>query len=147
MKEVGKVIKTDGKRATVKVDKKDECSKCGMCLFPKNATSIEFTVDNGIGAKDGDIVSFESVSDGKLLGALLVFLVPLLIIGVSAIISYLVIKDEIWTLILSLIGIVLWFAVLSLIDKKLKNAKNFRHRITAIVGRAQPEIDLNLTKN
>lgn len=139
MQEIGKVVKTDGKRAIVKVDKKDECSKCGMCLFPKNATSIEFSVDNTLGATEGDTVLFESVSDGKLLGAILVFLVPLLIIGASALVAYLVIKSEIWTLFLSIIGIVVWFVVLSVIDKKLINSKNFRRKIISIEKKSQAE--------
>ena len=132
MQEIGKVVKTDGKRAIVKVDKKDECSKCGMCLFPKNATSIEFSVDNTLGATEGDTVLFESDSDGKLLGAILVFLIPLLIIGGSALIAYLVIKNELWTLFLSVIGIAVWFVILSFIDKRLTTSKSFSRKIISI---------------
>lgn len=136
MKEQGTVTKVFGKKATVKVDKKDECSKCGMCLFPKNASSIEFNADNEMQAEVGDTVVIETESDGKLLGAMLVFLVPLILIGLSACISYFVIKSEIWTLFLSLILIVLWFVALAFIDKKLKKTKNFRHKITEIVVNA-----------
>ena len=41
MVEQGVVTAVKGNRATVRVDKKDECSKCGMCLFPKGASSID----------------------------------------------------------------------------------------------------------
>ena len=37
MRESALVIKTEGEYATVSIDKKDECSKCGMCAFPKGA--------------------------------------------------------------------------------------------------------------
>ena len=33
MNEIGVVVKTDKTRATVKVDKKDECSKCGSAII------------------------------------------------------------------------------------------------------------------
>lgn len=132
MREIGLVTKINDNKATVKVDKKDECSKCGMCLFPKNASSVEFEVENRLGAKLGDTVLFETQKDAKLLGAVLVFLVPLLLIGVSAVLAFLVIKKEIYTLIFSLIFIVAWFFVLALIDKKLKKTQTFCPSIISV---------------
>ncbi len=120
MREVGLITKIEGDTATIKVDKKDECSKCGMCLFPKNASSIEINAKNSIGATVGDTVEFERKKDGKFLGSILVFLIPLLLIGLSALITYLFIKIDIWMLILSVIFIVLWYTILAFIDKKLK---------------------------
>ncbi|MBQ8427129.1 MAG: SoxR reducing system RseC family protein [Clostridia bacterium] len=132
MKEIGVVTAVNGKKATVKVDKKDECSKCGMCLFPKNASSVEFEAENQVDAKIGDTVLFQTEKDGKLLGAILVFLVPLILIGLSAVLAYLVVRKEIWTLIFSLIFIVAWFFVLALIDKKLKKTTSFRPSIISV---------------
>ena len=133
MTEQGIVTKTDRNVATVKVDKKDECSKCGMCLFPKNASSIEFTAQNDVGAQVGDTVIIESKKDYKLLGAILVFLIPLLLIGFSAIITYLFIGYEIWLVILSVISIILWYTILAVIDKRLKNKVEFCPRIIKII--------------
>ena len=123
MREVGVVTKIDGKFASVKVNKKDECSKCGLCLFPKNADSVEFRANNEINSCVGDSVIIESKKDGKLLGSFLVFLVPLLLIGLSALISYSVIKSEIWFLLLSVISVVLWYTILAVIDKRYKKIK------------------------
>lgn len=133
MIETGSVIKLKDKIATVKVDKKDECSKCGMCLFPKNASHVEFETLNQVGAKEGDTVMIESKKDFKLLGAVLTFLIPLLLIGVSALITYFFIGIEIWLLILSVILIILWYTVLVVIDKKLKNKIGYTHIITKII--------------
>lgn len=133
MREVGLVTKLNNSSATIKVDKKDECSKCGMCLFPKNASSIEFEADNKLGAQVGDTVMFETETDGKLLGAILVFLVPLLIIGISAVLAYVVFQKEIMTLVFSLTFIIVWFIVLSFIDKRLKKTKKFKPTIVLIV--------------
>lgn len=121
MNEIGQIIKTDGKTATVRIDKKDECSKCGMCLFPKNANHIDLEALNPIGAKEGDSVEVVRNEGGKLLSALLVFLIPLLLIIGSVIATYLTKKDEIWILILSAISVVAWFIILSFIDKKIKS--------------------------
>ena len=119
MREVATVARLDGNYAIVSIDKKDECSKCGMCAFPKGADKIEIRAKNGLNAVEGDSVIIERTEGGKLTGAILVFLVPLLLIGLSVLINYLFINKEIWTLYLSAIFIVLWFCVLGLIDKKL----------------------------
>ena len=132
MQEQGKVVSVNGKIATVEVDKKDECSKCGMCLFPQNAKSVSFEVKNTLRAKVGDIVTFNTQKQGNLLGAILVFLIPLILIGLSAIITYFFIKIEIWMLILSVIFIILWYTILAVIDKKLKNNINILGEMISI---------------
>ncbi len=126
MQEIGKVSKTEGKYAIVKVQKKDECSKCGMCLFPKNASEIEFRAKNTLLAKEGDDVLINTSNErGKLVGMLLVFLVPLLLIGLAVLIEKLFIKNEIFILPISIVLIVVWFFMLSFIDKKI--AKNDKY--------------------
>lgn len=133
MEETGKVIKTDKNSATVRVNKKSECEKCGMCAFPKNAGYIDFNADNPIGAKVGDEVIVKTSESGKVIGALLVFLVPLLLIGLSAVITFTLIKQEIFVLVLSAASIAVWFAVLSLLDKKFRKLKSFSTEITQII--------------
>ena len=133
MREVGTVERLENNFAVVKVDKKDECSKCGMCLFPQGANSIEFVADNKIGAQKGDKVIIEKGENGKLQGALLVFLVPLLLIGLSVILGLYVIKWELSVLILSGTLIILWYIILSIIDKKLKYLSSFKSVIVEIV--------------
>ena len=126
MQEIGKVSKTEGKYAIVKVQKKDECSKCGMCLFPKNASEIEFRAKNTLSAKENDDVLINTSNErGKLVGMLLVFLVPLLLIGLAVLIEKLFIKNEIFILPISIVLIVVWFFILSIIDKKI--AKNDKY--------------------
>ncbi|MBE7087838.1 MAG: hypothetical protein E7369_06020 [Clostridiales bacterium] len=134
MVEVGLVTALTDGYATVKIDKKEECSKCGMCLFPKNAQSIEVKASDPIGCNEGDKVVIETCEELKLLGAVLVFLVPLLLIGLSVLIGYIVIKSEIWILILSVIFVVLWYTILALIDKKLKTLRSFNAVIKRVVS-------------
>lgn len=133
MEEIAKVVRTDGEYAIIKVDKKSECDKCGMCLFPKNANAVEMRAKNPVRAKEGDEVIFSTEGKSKALAIVLVFLVPLLLIGLSAIIAYLVIKSEIWMLILTILLLFVWFVVLSLIDKKIKNLNGFAPVIISIL--------------
>lgn len=143
MTETGTVVKTEEKYAVIKVDKKDECSKCGMCLFPKNASSIEIRAKNGVGAKIGDTVSFKNDGNGKALSALLVFLVPLVLIIAAAVIGVFVIEKEIWILFLSLIFIVSWYTVLGFFDKKLRKSDKFCAEIVEILPNGEIENDKN----
>lgn len=132
MTEKGIVVSVDKKGATVEIAKKDECSKCGLCAFPKNANKIKVYADNKIGAKKGDVVTIERTGGTSLLGVTLVFLVPLLLIGLAVGINYLFINNEIWILALSVIFIVLWYTILALTDKKFQKIKGLISVITAI---------------
>ncbi len=145
MRESGKVIKNDGAYAVVRIDKKEECSRCGMCLFSQNASFTDMRAENKLGASEGDIVLIEKGEGGKLLSAILVFLIPLMLIGVAAIIGTLVIKKEIWILFLSLIFILLWYAALAFIDKKLCKEDNFTIKIIEILSLKNEENKKNLT--
>ncbi len=133
MREQGTVKSVKKNYAVVSVPKKDECSKCGMCLFQNGAESVEFNANNSLNAKVGDQVVIETAETTKFLGILLVFFVPLLLIGLSAAINYLFIKSEIWILICSVIFIVLWYTILALIDKRLAKHTKFATRIIEIV--------------
>ncbi len=143
MREIGVVTKIKNDKATVKVDKKDECSKCGMCLFPKGASSVEFEAINNVSAKQGDTVIIETKKEGKLLGAALAFLVPLLLIGVALLLNYLVIHNELITLGIAVGLVAVWYVILTFIDKKIKNTVGFSAVVTQIIplskGTEEPE--------
>lgn len=133
MLEQAKVIKTEGKNAIVRIDKKEQCSNCGLCLFPDNTSFIEIRVANNVNAKKQDVVQVEREGSGKFTGALLVFLVPLMLIGLACLISLTLIKKEIWILFLSLIFIFLWYTILAIIDKKLSKIGKFGGCIVKIL--------------
>lgn len=137
MREIGKIVQTENGYATVSIDKKEECSKCGMCAFPKNANTIEFKAINQANAQVGDTVIIDRKSDGKLSGITLAFLVPLLLVGISILISYLMELKEIWILAFSAGLIAIWYAVLSLIDKKLSKSDKFLVKIIEITNKEQ----------
>ena len=133
MNEIGIVEKLDGKIAKVKIDKKSECDKCGMCMFPKGASHVLINASNDLGAKEGDKVKIEVKPKVKTLGIVLVFLVPLLLIMLCAVIGYFVFESEYIIIISSIISLILWYGVLALIDKKIQNHLGFCSIITEII--------------
>lgn len=139
MQEYATVVKTEKGVATLSVNKKDECSKCGMCLFPANARSIEFQAKNDVGASQGDTVLIQVKDQGKLTALILVFLVPLLLILLSSLIAQFVIGQELWMLWLSLMSVTAWFLVLPLIDKRLEKTKQFSTEIISIIKSNEKE--------
>ena len=133
MTEQGIVTQVKKGKAKVKVNKKDECSKCGLCLFPKGAESIEFTADNSLNAKEGDEVIISREKDGKFLAIVLVFLVPLLLVGVAVALGIAVIGNEILIPVIAVGLIVIWYTALSLLDKKIKTLNSFIFKIIKII--------------
>lgn len=133
MREVGKVIAVKGNFATVSVQKRDECSKCGLCLFPKNASTVEFNAHNSLNAKVEDDVIIETVERTKFLGIVLAFLVPLVLIGAMVLVSFAFPNAEIWIVIASVILITLWYTILVFIDKVLAKNKKFATTIVEII--------------
>ncbi len=133
MNEIATVRSVKGEYATLTIAKKDECSKCGMCLFPKGANAMEIQAKNSACGNEGDTVMIEIKESGKLLGILLVFVIPLLLIGLSFMLHYLIINNELITLCVGIVAIVLWYVVLFFIDKKLKTTKKFGAEIISVI--------------
>ncbi len=140
MKDYGTVIQLNNDRAIVSVKRRDECSKCGMCIFPKNADSIEFDAKNPIGAKVGDKVILQKAEGGKFLSAVLVFLVPVLLVALSAILGVFVIKNELWTALIGILAIILWYFILSFIDKAIKKRGKLSPVIIEILQKTDSEV-------
>lgn len=135
MRETGEIVATNNGFATVRVSKKTECDKCGMCVFPKGEAHADFQVSNDVGAKKGDKVIFETTENGRLSGAILVFLIPLLLIGVGILIGYTAFseKQELFALLFALGLVALWFVPLSFIDKAFKKRFGKKMRIVSVL--------------
>lgn len=136
MTESGIVVKNEN-GIVVKVDKKTECSKCGMCAFPKNASHIDLKATSEIAVNVGDEVTVETSEGLRFLSALLVFGAPLVLIGACALIGLLVFKSDIITLISAVVITALYFVVLHFIDKKILKNKKFTTKIIAVTKKAE----------
>lgn len=134
MREIGTVKEINGDRAVVSVDKKDECERCGLCLFKNGEASAEFFVKTDALVKVGDKVEIERSENGKFLGATLAFSVPLLLIGLAVLIDYLFIKKEIFILVLSVLFIAVWYGILAAADKAFKKSGAFSAKIISVLS-------------
>lgn len=131
MIEKGTVVSIDG-GIKVRIEKKTECEKCGMCAFPKNASHIDVAAESETQVKVGDSVKIETVESGKLLGVFLAFGVPLVLILTCVLIGTLVFKSEIISLCSAIALIILWEIILHFIDKNLMRNKRFISKIIAV---------------
>ena len=135
MKETGIVTFKDDKTLTVKVKRRAECSKCGLCGMKENATDIDFLATYGKFSKDsisaGDVVTVESNKDIRLISYLLLFIVPIILIGASIAIGY-AFLSEIWSVLLALISVTCWYFLVWAIDKTFNFAKKAGYVVTSV---------------
>ena len=88
MEIVGTVINTEGNKATVSVRRVSACGEnCANCKCACEATTAVSVVENPIGAAVGDIVKIESDSTAVLRAALILYIVPVLVAIISAVIG------------------------------------------------------------
>ena len=131
--EIGVVEKVIEDTAFVKVNKKDECSKCGMCLFPQGAQSVTFKAINTVNASVDDTVRLIQTKDNSLISVLLVFLVPLIFIGLAFLVVNLARINELYILLISAVLIIGWFLILPKIDKKIASTKERIYKVVEII--------------
>ena len=98
-----------------------------------------FYAENPVNAKAGDTVTFTRTENGGIIGVLLAFGVPLLLIAVTLVINYLFVKKEIFALITSGCSVIAWYAVLSAIDKKIRKAGRLGGRIISVTAKGNAE--------
>ena len=134
MIEIGTVKKIDGEEYLVTVKRKPECSKCGLCGMKDNVTQIDFRAERSNDdqmVNVGDTVRIENGTDIRLMSYFLVFLVPILLVIGGILLGYLI-KTE-WAGVLFAIAFVaIYYAVLSIFDKKIKNGKKSVYKITKV---------------
>ena len=137
MLENGKVIAVSSDTVTVQVTRREECSKCGMCGMKKNSSNIDFIAkkEEFNELKNGDIVQIEIEKDFKFTGYILVFLVPLILIGLGLAIGY-ILKSELYSILLSILLVVVWLPILKLIDKKMSLISGATCTVKSVISTA-----------
>ncbi len=133
MKETGIVTKISNDTATVKVKRRAECSKCGMCGMKDSASDMDFVASvKNAKVSLGDTVTIESKKDLKVVSYLLVFIMPLLLVGVGLFVGYKFFNETI-ALIMALGSVVVWFCVIYFVDKIFRFGKNFGYEVTEVI--------------
>lgn len=137
MVETGEVIKTKKDKVIISFERKTECDKCGMCAFGKDDMKVKLTLKNEVGAVKGDIVEVSMGDKFVLASAFIVYLIPIILVGLFLGLAIYFNLAEYIQIILAVLGLVLGFVFSFLIDKKLKKKKGFSPVITAIVGHVE----------
>ena len=115
MTETAEIVKVFGDKAEIKIEKKKECEGCNMCLFPKGekySHAVADCPDDGRTLNVGDRVQVEITERGKLLSVILIFLIPLLLVGASVIVGLIVLSSDIAALVIAMATVIIWFCLL-----------------------------------
>ncbi|ACL70083.1 SoxR reducing system RseC family protein [Halothermothrix orenii] len=142
MEELGKVIKTEGDKLTVKIIRRSACSKCGHKCGLAGAhevDEIEVEVDNTVGAKEGQVVKLEMGEQPLVVASMLVYLLPIISLIAGYFITFSLVKalgfkpSEAAGVIGSIIFFILSFYLLKVVDKFLSFNRKYHPRVSEIV--------------
>ena len=121
--EVGTVDKIKGNLYYVKLSKSENCEGCKVCDFGKN-NSITVPSLTEVDCKVGDSVIIRSPVKKRYLSSIIMYLIPIVVMLVCAIITYNATKDDLTVLISCAIGLVVSFLVIFILDKLVRNKDN-----------------------
>ncbi len=143
MTERGVVSKVKGGKATVQFERHSACDKCHMCAVTKDTMKVEVTLDNTLGANVGDFVEVEMGERYVLTAAAIVYVIPLVLIGVGIGLGTLI--NELAQVLMGLGGLVVGFVIAILLDKLvIRKKKGFAPRMKSICPNSPQEyIDNN----
>ncbi len=137
MEEIGLVVEKNDKKKTVTVrfSRKAQCETCNMCMKHKDDPGVRCVVKNSFDAKIGDEVAVNMGVGYVMLSAAIVYLIPLLLSGLSLIFSR---KLQEWQQI-AIFSVILAFSfvVVAILDKIVGKRKGFKPEITRIVSRRE----------
>lgn len=123
MIEKGTIVKIKGDKATVQFDRKSACDKCHMCAVTKDSMKVQVVVKNTLNLNVGDYVAVEMGRRFVLTAAFIVYIIPLVLVGIGIGIGYAI--SEMWQVILALIGLVVGFVISAVLDRVLRKKKGF----------------------
>lgn len=132
-KAIGIVTYTKNNMAMVKIDRKSMCGdNCGSCKSMCGLHDTIVRAVNTANAKAGQKVSVKVPTSNGIMALVITYGVPLLYSVIITLLMALFLPEKTGAFVL-LAGIVLWFLVLWLFEKKGLFAKNFKTEITEIL--------------
>lgn len=135
MRETGRVLSAANGRAEVAVAARGECERCsahGICNWTGNSMRRVLAV-NRAGAAVGDTVELESAEGTGARSNLLVFGIPVLTMVAGVLIGGLLLRKDLWSGILSGVGLALGLGIVKAID--VASSRSGRS-LPVIVGKA-----------
>ncbi len=145
LKEQGLVVETKKDTAIIQTVSKASCSSCqvnsscGTGIISKAFGERSFItpIPNLLNAQQGDLVEIGIPEDLVVKTSLLVYLLPLgLMLGLSLLVGYLFpTLSELWTIASAIAGLIVGFAVVSLLGKKISKNNQLEPVLLRIVSR------------
>ena len=144
MLKTAEVISTDGKKATVKSERRAMCdgchksscgSSCAMGTIMGNDKSVTVTALNRAGAKVGDTVELETADSKVLFNALIVFILPIAVCVMLYAVGNRFFGGEELPIIFAAVGFVLTFAGIGIFER-MRRGKDPDIVITRIIKKS-----------
>ncbi|WP_242822239.1 SoxR reducing system RseC family protein [Peptoanaerobacter stomatis] len=128
MKELGEVIRIEGKNAIVRVNRSNACGTCTACsMGMENKKFIELTVSNTVNASEKDIVELDMETPNILLAAFIMYGIPLISMLFGVMLGYYVLFKEnvLASVISAFVFLIISFVAIRLNEEKIKASSKF----------------------
>ena len=119
MEQIGTVLKTDGKKATVLVMRTSACGEnCAHCKGGCTPTQMTAVAENLANAKTGDTVKIETDTKKVIKAEVILYFVPILCAIIGAVVASGFFKDSA-VILCSVVSFFVSFFIIRKFDKKL----------------------------
>jgi len=135
VQEIGEVVKLKKNNAVVRFDRKSACDSCHMCAVTKDGMKVETVIPNSLNVNVGDFVAVEMGDKFVLTAAVIVYIIPLLLVGAGIGIG--ILFSETMQIILAVAGLLLGFGIAILLDKVVRKKKGFSAQMVRVAAASE----------
>ncbi len=138
VEETARVIKVEGTTTKVQLEVNSACGDCGSSGFchPASGSKPLVEVTNEIHASEGDIISLEVAPTSRISSSLIVFGLPILMLGVGALTGNLLgAASEDSAVVGAIAGLASGLLLVRIINSLAKSSTNIRPRAKRIISR------------
>lgn len=141
--QVGQVIEAfkgpAGPTVRVRVRRRAMCGSCGRCASAGVSGDLVVEAADSLGSSPGDLVAIE-LDAGKIVRtAFVVYLLPLVMMGTGAALSWFLLKQAATAWFGAAAGAAAWYAYLRFYDRKAREDRSLLPEVTAVLGDDETE--------
>lgn len=145
MKQTGVVVRLEGDKAQVKLQRHTACGDCGACHVSKSQLEVTCTAENLLGAKPGDFVEVDMENMDFLSAVAVIYILPLIALMIGVFAGYyaaLAIGFTEYTsqgvgAVLGLLGAGLAYLGIRMNEDKIKTMKKYRPVVSTILEKQE----------
>ncbi|TET53750.1 MAG: hypothetical protein E3J54_03530 [Actinobacteria bacterium] len=127
--EKGLVINSKDNKVTIRLEATDACKRCAGCEIVGNEAILK-DVENKVRAKKGDTVLIDNKPKNIMIGAIIVYLLPLIFLIAGYFIGLLIVRalslSTDIAILFALLVFALSFPAVRIIDRRLEKNKSFK---------------------